>query len=152
MSENESAALLEARDVDPLLRKSIVDFAAGNPFALSLAAEISRSPRADAERYVVDTVYTHLAGNPPSEAHRWALYVCAEADHTTEDLLRSVLPGGRSSELFDWLRDHPCVETATEGLVLGGVLREVLDRHLRWRDPAGRARMRGRISRVTTGR
>ncbi|MFI7118682.1 BTAD domain-containing putative transcriptional regulator [Amycolatopsis sp. NPDC049868] len=152
LSDNESAALLEARGVAPELRKSIVDFAAGNPFALSLAAEVSRSPRADAARYVVDTVYANLAGDPPTEAHRWALYVCAQADHTTEDLLRSVLPGGRSSELFDWLRAHPCVETATHGLVLGGVLREVLDRHLRWRDPAGRARMRGRISRVTTGR
>ncbi|WP_410662225.1 BTAD domain-containing putative transcriptional regulator [Amycolatopsis sp. lyj-84] len=152
LSETESAALLEARDVDPDLRKSIVDFAAGNPFALSLAAEVSRSPRADAARYVIDTVYAHLAGDPPTEAHRWALYVCAQAEHTTEDLLRSVLPGGRSSELFDWLRDHPCVEAATHGLVLGGVLREVLDRHLRWRDPAGRARMRGRISRVTAAR
>ncbi|MFJ8914297.1 BTAD domain-containing putative transcriptional regulator [Amycolatopsis sp. NPDC102389] len=152
LSDNESAALLEARGVGPDLRRSIVDFAAGNPFALSLAAEVSRSPRADAARYVVDTVYAQLAGDPPTEAHRWALYVCAQADHTTEDLLRSVLPGGRSSELFDWLRDHPCVETATHGLVLGGVLREALDRHLRWRDPAGHARMRGRISRVTTGR
>ncbi|WP_409497253.1 BTAD domain-containing putative transcriptional regulator [Amycolatopsis sp. cmx-11-12] len=152
LSETESAALLEARDVDPSLQKSIVDFAAGNPFALSLAAEVSRAPREDSERYVVDTVYTHLAGNPPTEAHRWALYVCAQASHTTEDLLRSVLPGGRSSELFDWLRGHPCVEAATDGLVLDGVLREVLDRHLRWRDPAGRARMRGRIARVTTGR
>ncbi|MFI5564230.1 BTAD domain-containing putative transcriptional regulator [Amycolatopsis japonica] len=152
LSGNESAALLEARGVEPELRKSIVDFAAGNPFALSLAAEVSRSPRADAARYVVDTVYAHLAGDPPTEAHRWALYVCAQADHTTEDLLRSVLPGGRSSELFDWLRDHPCVEAATHGLVLGGVLREVLDRHLAWRDPAGRARIRGRICRVTTGR
>ncbi|MGW4826134.1 BTAD domain-containing putative transcriptional regulator [Amycolatopsis japonica] len=152
LSDNESAALLEARGVEPELRKSIVDFAAGNPFALALAAEVSRSSRADAARYVVDTVYAHLAGDLPTEAHRWALYVCAQAEHTTEDLLRSVLPGGRSSELFDWLRDHPCVETATHGLVLGGVLREVLDRHLRWRDPAGRARIRGRISRVTTGR
>ncbi|UMP05279.1 BTAD domain-containing putative transcriptional regulator [Amycolatopsis sp. EV170708-02-1] len=152
LSDNESAALLEARGVGPELRKSIVDFAAGNPFALALAAEVSRSPRADAARYVVDTVYAHLAGDPPTEAHRWALYVCAQADHTTEDLLRSVLPGGRSSELFDWLRDHACVETAPHGLVLGGVLREVLDRHLAWRDPVGRARMRGRISRVTTGR
>ncbi|MFE5571450.1 BTAD domain-containing putative transcriptional regulator [Amycolatopsis japonica] len=152
LSDNESAALLEARGVEPNLRQSIVDFAAGNPFALSLAAEVSRSPRSDAARYVVDTVYAQLAGDPPTEAHRWALYVCAQAEHTTEDLLRSVLPGGRSSELFDWLRDHPCVEAATHGLVLGGVLREVLDRHLRWRDPTGRARIRGRISRVTTGR
>ncbi|OLZ49758.1 BTAD domain-containing putative transcriptional regulator [Amycolatopsis keratiniphila] len=152
LSDDESAALLEARGVGPDLRKSIVDFAAGNPFALSLAAEVSRSPQADAARYVVDTLYAHLAGDPPTEAHRWALYVCAQADHTTEDLLRSVLPGGRSSELFDWLRDHACVEAATQGLVLGGVLREVLDRHLAWRDPAGRARIRGRIGRVTTGR
>ncbi|WP_181774879.1 BTAD domain-containing putative transcriptional regulator [Amycolatopsis pittospori] len=152
LSTNESVALLEARRTDPGLMKSIVDFAAGNPFALSLAAEVSRSPRDDAARYVIDTVYTHLAGNPPSEAHRWALYVCAQARHTTEELLRAVLPGGRPTELFDWLRGHPCVEASTHGLVLDGVLREVLDRHLRWRDPAGRARMHHRIARVTTPR
>ncbi|MFF4622671.1 BTAD domain-containing putative transcriptional regulator [Nonomuraea jabiensis] len=148
----ESAALVESRGVDPGLRRSIVDFAAGNPFALSLAAEVGRSmsatgqpPRRDAVRHVVDDVLARLAGSAPTDAHRWALHVCAHARHTTEDLLRAVVPGGRAAELFDWLRAQPCVDTAAHGLDINGVLREALDHDLRWRDPAGYERMHRRI-------
>ncbi|MFB4270561.1 BTAD domain-containing putative transcriptional regulator [Nonomuraea sp. GTA35] len=144
----ESAALLEARGVEPGLRGSIADFAAGHPFALSLAAEVGRSmsatgqpSRREAARHVVDGVLALLAGDVPSDPHRWALHVCAHARHTTEDLLAAVLPGGRAAELFDWLRAQPYVETAARGLEVGGVLREALDHHLRWRDPAGYERM-----------
>ncbi|MDP9862549.1 MULTISPECIES: BTAD domain-containing putative transcriptional regulator [Streptosporangium] len=152
LTATESAALVEARGVDPGLRRSIVDFAAGNPFALSLAAEVGRSmsttgepSRRDAVRYVVDNVLALLAGSVPTETHRWALRVCAHARHTTEDLLRAVVPGGRAAELFDWLRAQPYVETAAHGLEVNGVLREALDHDLRWRDPVGYARMHRRI-------
>ncbi|MEV0233737.1 BTAD domain-containing putative transcriptional regulator [Nonomuraea sp. NPDC050786] len=148
----ESAALVEARGVDPALRRSIVDFAAGNPFALSLAAEVGRSmsatgqpSRRDAVRDVVDNVLARLAGSVPTDLHRWALHVCAHARHTTEDLLHAVLPDGRAAELFDWLRAQPYVETAAHGLDVNGVLREALDHHLRWRDPVGYERMHRRI-------
>ncbi|GAA2852092.1 BTAD domain-containing putative transcriptional regulator [Nonomuraea rubra] len=144
----ESAALLEARGVEPGLRASIAGFAAGHPFALSLAAEVGRSrsatgqpSRREAARQVVDGVLARLAGDVPSDLHRWALHVCAHARHTTEDLLAAVLPGGRAAELFDWLRAQPYVETAARGLEVGGALREALDHHLRWRDPAGYERM-----------
>ncbi|MER6943113.1 BTAD domain-containing putative transcriptional regulator [Nonomuraea sp. NPDC000554] len=154
LAATESAALVEARGVDPGLRKSIVDFAAGNPFALSLAAEVGRNMsatgqplRRDAVRYVVDNVLALLAGSAPTDMHRWALHVCAHARHTTEDLLRAVVPGGRAAELFDWLRAQPYVETAAHGLDVNGVLREALDYHLRWRDPVGYERMHRRIRR-----
>ncbi|MEV4107777.1 BTAD domain-containing putative transcriptional regulator [Nonomuraea sp. NPDC049695] len=152
LTATESAALVEARGVDPGLRRSIVDFAAGNPFALSLAAEVGRSmsatgqpSRRDAVRHVVDNVLARLAGSVPTDLHRWALHVCAHARHTTEDLLRAVLPDGRAAELFDWLRAQPYVETAAHGLDVNGVLREALDHHLRWRDPVGYERMHRRI-------
>ncbi|WP_276615474.1 BTAD domain-containing putative transcriptional regulator [Nonomuraea basaltis] len=152
LTVQESTALVEARGVDPGLRKSIMDFAAGNPFALSLAAEVGRNmsatgqpSRRDAVRYVVDNVLELLAGSVPTDMHRWALYVCAHARHTTEDLLSAVVPGGQAVELFDWLRAQPYVETAAHGLDVNGVLREALDYHLRWRDPVGYERMHRRI-------
>ncbi|MFB4278904.1 BTAD domain-containing putative transcriptional regulator [Nonomuraea sp. MTCD27] len=158
LTVQESTALLEARGVDPGLRQSIVDFAAGNPFALSLAAEVGRSmsatgqpSRRDAVRYVVDSVLARLAGSAPTETHRSALYVCALARHTTEDLLSAVVPGGRAAELFDWLRAQPYVEPATHGLDVNGVLREALDHHLRWRDPVGYERMHRRIRHYVMG-
>ncbi|MGP3963185.1 BTAD domain-containing putative transcriptional regulator [Nonomuraea sp. 3N208] len=158
LTVRESTALVEARGVDPGLRRSIVDFAAGHPFALSLAAEVGRSmsatgqpSRRDAVRYVADNVLALLAGSVPTDAHRWALYVCAHARHTTEDLLRAVVPGGQAAELFDWLRAQPCVETAAHGLDVNGVLREVLDYHLRWRDPVGYERMHRRIRHYVMG-
>ncbi|MFI7612038.1 BTAD domain-containing putative transcriptional regulator [Nonomuraea terrae] len=148
----ESAQLLEARGVDPGLRTSLVDFAAGNPFALSLAAEVSRDTPAMPSRYVVDTVLARLTGDVPTPAHRWALHVCAHARHTTEDLLRAVVPGGPAAELFDWLRAQAYVEPAVHGLEINGVLREALDHHLRWRDPVGYEQMHLRIRRYVMGR
>ncbi|WP_346157090.1 BTAD domain-containing putative transcriptional regulator [Nonomuraea recticatena] len=158
LTVQESTALVEARGVDPGLQRSIVDFAAGHPFALSLAAEVGRSmsatgqpSRREAVRYVVDNVLALLAGSVPTDAHRWARYVCAHARHTTEDLLRAVVPGGQAAELFDWLRAQPYVETAAHGLDVNGVLREVLDYHLRWRDPVGYERMHRRIRHYVMG-
>ncbi|MBP2702614.1 AAA family ATPase [Microbispora sp. RL4-1S] len=158
LSAAESAALLESRGVDPSLRASIAGFAAGNPFALSLAAEVGRNmsvtgqpSRREAARYVVDNVLALLAGQAPTSAHRQALYVCAHARDTTEDLLRAAVPGGRAEELFDWLGRQPGVETAAHGLTVNGVLREALDQHLRWRDPLGYERMHRRIRRYVMG-
>ncbi|MCF6421816.1 BTAD domain-containing putative transcriptional regulator [Amycolatopsis tucumanensis] len=152
LSAAESAALVEARGVDPGFVPSIVDFAAGNPFVLSLAAEVGRSmsatgqpSRREAVRFVVDTVLDTLIGAVPSPQHRWALHVCAHARYTTEDLLRVAVPGGDAAELFDWLRVQPYVETPGHGLDINGVLREALEAHLRWRDPVGYERMHRRI-------
>ncbi|GAA0636257.1 hypothetical protein GCM10010174_67390 [Kutzneria viridogrisea] len=152
LSPAESAALVQARGVDPGFVTSIVDFAAGNPLALSLAAEVGRSmshtgqpSRREAVRYVVDTVLDLLVGEVPTPRHRWALHVCAHARYTTEDLLRVAVPDGDPAELFDWLRAQPYVETPGHGLDINGVLREALEVHLRWRDPVGYERMHRRI-------
>ncbi|MGP3961930.1 BTAD domain-containing putative transcriptional regulator [Nonomuraea sp. 3N208] len=159
LTATESAELMAARGTDPALRRSIADFAACHPFALSLAAEVGRSmsatgepPRRVAVRYVVDNVLARLAGDVP--AHWWALHVCAHARHTTEDLLGAVLPdaGRTAAELFAWLRAHPYVETASPGLEINGVLREALDDDPRWRDPAGYERMHRRIRHHVMGR
>ncbi|MFI5735052.1 BTAD domain-containing putative transcriptional regulator [Kribbella sp. NPDC051587] len=140
----EAAELVEGCGAEPDAKASITDFADGNPFAVVLSSEVSRTvtangqlSRRDAARYVVDTLVTTLAGDAPSALHRKALHICAHARSTTEDLLREVMPAGDSAELFDWLRSHPGVEAATYGLEINGVLREALDDHLRWRDPEG---------------
>ncbi|GAA3306264.1 hypothetical protein GCM10020219_002550 [Nonomuraea dietziae] len=62
-----------------------------------------------------------------------------------------MVPGGQAAELFDWLRAQPYVETAAHGLDVNGVLREVLDYHLRWRDPVGYERMHRRIRHYVMG-
>lgn len=152
LSARESAALAEARGADPASVASIVDFAAGNPLVLALAAEVGRGlaatgqpSRREAERYVVDTVLELLVGDVPTARHRQALHVCAHARYTTEDLLRVAIPDGDAAELFDWLRTRPYVETPGHGLDVTGVLRVALDTHLRWRDPVGYERMHRRI-------
>jgi DNA-binding SARP family transcriptional activator len=152
LSTAESAALVEARGVDPGFIPSIVDFAAGNPLVLSLAAEVGRSmsatgqpSRREAARFVVDTALDTLLGDVPTPQHRLALHVCAHARYTTEDLLRAAIPEGDAAELFDWLRVQPFAETPGCGLDINGVLREALEAHLRWRDPAGYERMHRRI-------
>ncbi|WP_439377229.1 BTAD domain-containing putative transcriptional regulator [Amycolatopsis lexingtonensis] len=152
LSPAESAALVEARGVDPGFIPSIVDFAAGNPLVLSLAAEVGRSmsatgqpSRREAVRFVVDTALDTLLDDVPTPQHRLALHVCAHARYTTEDLLRAAIPEADAAELFDWLRKQPFTETPGHGLDVNGVLREALEAHLRWRDPAGYERMHRRI-------
>ncbi|MFD9894446.1 BTAD domain-containing putative transcriptional regulator [Amycolatopsis sp. NPDC059027] len=72
LSAAESAALVEARGADAGFAPSIVDFAAGNPLVLSLAAEVGRSmshtgqpSRREAVRFVVDAVLDTLLDDVP---------------------------------------------------------------------------------------
>ncbi|MFD5481589.1 AAA family ATPase [Streptomyces hawaiiensis] len=142
----ESLAFLSARGVPDTLHEALLVFTGGSPLALALAAavavEASRhgsaatvldwTPSAD----VVATLLPQLIGDPPSEAHRKALEICAHAHVTSESLLRALL-GERAPELFTWLRAQPYVETTTQGLFPHDVVRESLVSDLRWRDPEG---------------
>ncbi|MEU3984541.1 hypothetical protein AB0F77_31525, partial [Streptomyces sp. NPDC026672] len=72
----------------------------------------------------------------PSAAHRHALEVCAHAYDTTEDLLRSVLDGSDdAAAVFAWLHTQPYIESTPHGVHPHGLVRDLLDTDLRWRDP-----------------
>ncbi|MFE5238860.1 MULTISPECIES: ATP-binding protein [unclassified Streptomyces] len=147
LAAEDGERLLTARGVPARLHREILDFTGGHPLALALAAAVARSgdttrpATSDAVDWspgqdVVSTLLRHLVGEPPSDAHRAALEVCAHAHVTTESLLRAIL-GDQGRDLFAWLRGRPYVETTDSGVFPHDVVRRTLEADLRWRDPDG---------------
>jgi hypothetical protein len=141
----QSDSLLAARDVAPDHRAAIVAFAGGSPLVLSLAAS---APAAVGEPTgeVLTTLVERLVGDLPSDAHRRALDVLAQAHVTREELLRAVLGDEDAATVFSWLRRQPYVETTPQGLRPHDAVRSTLAADLRWRDPERYQDVRTRIS------
>lgn len=143
----DAAALLDARGVAGAVRDPLLAFAGGHPLALSLgaAAATDDTSRWTPSRAVVAALLDQLVGDVPSPAHRHALEVCAHTYRSTQDILRTVLPGEDAAALFSWLRRLPFVESSPLGLYPHDVVRAVLEADLRWRDPQGYADLHRRI-------
>ncbi|GAA3687158.1 ATP-binding protein [Nonomuraea antimicrobica] len=145
----DARALMDSSGTPAESREPLLAFAGGHPLALLLGAAVAVKDGGVGRRWtpdqgVVATLLDHLVGELPSAAHRRALEICAHAYTTTEDLLRAVLPQDAGT-LFRWLRRLPFVESNSLGLFPHGVVREVLEADLRWRDPEGYAVMHDRI-------
>ncbi|MFE9438859.1 ATP-binding protein [Streptomyces sp. NPDC006602] len=165
LARDDAAAFLRARGVPAGAHHALLSFTGGNPLALSLAVAVA--DRQDAEgqdahgtpraadwspgQDVIGRLLPQLVGDPPSQDHRTALEVCAQADVTSEALLRA-MTGDRAAELFAWLRAQPFVESTAAGLCPHDVVREVLAADLRWRDPDGFAALRRRMYEYLLGR
>ena len=162
----EALAMLSLRGVPAEERAAILDLGGGHPLALSLAAEAvlgsggsgtgdgAGDGAGDAfktRRTVVDALLTQVVGELPSEIHRLALQVCAQAYAPTEELLLAVLPEAQPPGLIDWLRGLPYVDAAEHTLRMHDVIREALEFDLRWRDPVGYGAVDQRISSYMTG-
>ncbi|MEV0221768.1 ATP-binding protein [Streptomyces sp. NPDC050704] len=160
LARDDAAAFLRERGVPASAHQTLLSFTGGNPLALSLAAAVAvqqktdGTPRADdwsPGRDVIATLLPQLVGDPPSRHHRTALEVCAQADVTSEALLRAMM-GEPAAEVFAWLRAQPFIESTAAGLFPHDVVREVLAADLRWRDPDGFAALRRRMHQYLLGR
>ncbi|MGW2286982.1 hypothetical protein [Streptomyces phaeochromogenes] len=141
----EARSLLAGCGVPESLQDKVLTFAGGQPLALTLAADLAARPNAEADRWVPDqdvvkTLLSRLIGTVPSPRHRRALEVCAQTEVTGEDLLRATV-GGDAAELFEWQCKQPFVESGRFGASPHDVVRELLVRDLRWRDPDGYAEL-----------
>ncbi|GLE53547.1 hypothetical protein ATCCBAA256_31070 [Mycobacterium montefiorense] len=137
----ESRALLAVRGVPEERHAALLDFAGGQPLALTLAAGLATGREFAPEDWrpdqdVVKTLLHRLIGHIPTSAHRQALEVCAHVEVTTEELLRSALGDG-AADLFEWLRCLPFIESSRYGVYPHDVVRDLLSQDLRWRDPEG---------------
>ena len=141
----QSDSLLAARNVAPDHRAAIVAFAGGSPLVLSLAASAPAAVGEPAGE-VLTTLVERLVGDLPSDAHRRALDVLAQAHVTREELLRAVLGDEDAATVFSWLRRQPYVETTSRGLRPHVAVRSALAADLRWRDPERYQEVRTRIS------
>ncbi|MFD6292054.1 ATP-binding protein [Streptomyces sp. NPDC060205] len=151
LAPGDAMALLERRGVDQDRRAPLHAFAGGHPLALRLAAAVALRAESNHDPAtwaptpeVVETLLAELIGEVPSTAHRRALEICAYALTTTEGLLEAVL-GEEAPQLFAWLRVLPFIEAGPDGLYPHDVVRDILERDLRWRNPEQCAAMDGAI-------
>ncbi|MCX4904370.1 ATP-binding protein [Streptomyces sp. NBC_00878] len=160
LARDDAASFLQIRGVPAEAHQTLLSFTGGNPLALSLAAAVAVRQDADGTtrathwspgQDVISTLLSQLVGEPPSQAHRTALEVCALADVTSEALLRAVM-GPRAAELFGWLRTQPFIESTAAGIFPHDVVREVLAADLHWRDPDGFDALRRRMHQYLLGR
>ncbi|MDH6484415.1 ATP-binding protein [Streptomyces sp. SAI-127] len=160
LTPGDAAAFLRVRGVPAGAHHAVLSLAGGNPLALSLAAAVAVQQEAEGTLRAADwspggeviaTLLSQVVGDPPSAEHRTALEVCAQAEVTSEALLRA-MTGERAAELFAWLRAQPFIESTSSGLFPHDVVREVLVADLRWRDPDEFVALRGRMHQYLLGR
>jgi len=140
LAADDAEALLRARGVEPRMCAAVLAFAGGHPLTLSLAAALATADAGTAAVWaptpdVLTAVLNRLVGKVPTPAHRLALEVSAHTLTTTEDLLRAAVGEDAAGSVFAWLRNLPFVESDRHGLFMHELVRDVLDRDLRWRDP-----------------
>ncbi|MEU9383258.1 AAA family ATPase [Streptomyces sp. NPDC048279] len=144
-----AATFLDRRGVARSVRDSVLAFAGGHPLALSLAASVAIADTHEAASWepkpdVIAALLAALVGDLPSRTHRLALETAAHVLTTTESLLAAMIGEEQSDSMFAWLRGLPFCEYGRNGLYLHDLVREILDRDFRWRDPHGYEHMHRR--------
>ncbi|MEU4425709.1 ATP-binding protein [Actinoplanes sp. NPDC024001] len=131
----DARAYLRIEGVEPELHDRLVEITHGHPLTLSLLADAAPESWTDVPD-VLRAAIERIVDDVPGARHRQALEVAAHARVTSEDLLRAVLGGDDTGQLFDWLRTRTFVEETRRGLQPHDLVRDALDADLRWRDPA----------------
>ena len=162
----DARALLHARGMPASLDVTeLLEATYGHPLALVIAADRhaeGQAPRtpASASRALLDhpDAAVRLLGSFVDEVaeprQRDALHVSAHARRVDRALLREVLQVDEqcADNLLGWLRERPYAEAHPDGLALHDVVRDVLDRDLRWRDHDAFLDLHRRIRRVVVDR
>jgi hypothetical protein len=147
----DSRAYLTARGVPAAQHDSVLAFTHGHPLGLSLVVDVTAQQTSEAvfqpdqSPDVIDTLLKRFIQHVPGAQHRLALQVCAHARVTHEALLRAVVGDDDAHELFEWLRSLSFIEQGAIGLYPHDLARDVIDRDLQWRDPAGYADLHRRV-------
>jgi hypothetical protein len=151
LAPEEALALLAVHGLVDERAKAIVEWAAGSPLALALAADTAQAdrdwnPAADADRpEIVRTLIRRLAQTEIQSVRLSALGVAAIARVTTVDLLRDVLPDSDAEGAFRRLSSLTFTEPLGDGLTLHELVRKALWADLRRRDQERERELRRRI-------
>lgn len=148
----EARRLLAARGLTDNRVSAIVDWAAGSPLALALAAEAAVADpgwnaatapgRPDILRSLLNRlVETELHGLRPS-----ALGIAVVARTTTPELLRAVLPGEDADLSYRQLSELTITDELGTGIALHDLARKALLADLRLRNPVLERDVRQRIA------
>ncbi|QMW67524.1 hypothetical protein H4N58_06425 [Mumia sp. ZJ1417] len=139
-----AAALVRSRGVsDEETAAGVVRDSRGHPLAIVVATDArtgassaaGTSPlRSDPD--VTAALLGRFLDEGVTPLQRAALHVCGHARRVDRGMLREVLAqdDGDADGLLEWLRERPYAESHPDGLTLHEVVRDALDRDLRWRD------------------
>jgi hypothetical protein len=137
LSAQESRKLLRGLRVPEGHLDVAAQCARGHPLALTLIAQHYKEHgdvSADDPELLAALVQRFLVQSP-SAAHRQAFEICAHARVTTESLLRRFVEPEQAATLMNWLASLTFIERGRDGLFPHDLVRDIVDRELRVRDP-----------------
>lgn len=131
---------LELRGIRGAQRASVRDFARGHPLALALAADqVQREPDREFDCSecpdLIHGLVRWLLRDLDDPARLHTLAACATVRVLNEPLLAAMLGRDDVRDGLDWLADRHFVEQQPAGLVVHDLVRDVIVRDLRGRDP-----------------
>ena len=146
------ALLADHGVVDAATATRIVNWAAGSPLALSVAADTLLAgndldlDRLDADGFLAGTLVSHLARDELEQADRDIVAVAAIARAVDAQLLAAVLPGVDGDHAEAWLRSLSFAETLGTRVTLHERVRRAVRAALAAEDPEHERSLRRRAA------
>ncbi len=143
--------LLAARGLTDARVSAIVDWAAGSPLALALAADAAiadsgwNAASAPDRPEILRSLLHRLVETELHDVRPSALGIAVVARSTTPDLLRAVLPGEDAEEAYRQLSELTITERLGSGLTMHELARKALMADLRQRNPVLERDLRRRV-------
>lgn len=168
LDRSAALALITAHGItDPEDAALLAGSSRGHPLAIVVAADVHRQAGGSSSLRG-----GHLLGHPnvtaalverflddvASPQQRRALHVAGHARRVDRGMLRAVveangtLDDATADRLLEWLRTRPYAESHPDGLSVHDVVKDVLDRDLRWRDRQAFVELHAAIRRVIVDR
>jgi hypothetical protein len=151
MPANEARALLAAHGLADTRVPAIIEWAAGSPLALSLAADAAREdPGWNAAREpdrpeIIRALIHRLIEAQPHGTRRLTLGIAAVARSVTPQLVRVALPHADADAAYAELCGLAVTEPLGEGIALHDLVRKAVRADLRRHDPELERHLRRRI-------
>jgi len=148
----EASRLLAARGLTDGRVTAIVDWAAGSPLALALAADAAiadahwNAASAPDRPEILRTLLRRLVETELEEIRPSALGIAVVARNVTPDLLLEVLPGENAEDAFRQLSELTITEQIGTGLTMHELARKALLADLRHNNPVLERDLRRRLA------
>jgi hypothetical protein len=143
--------LLAARGLTDSRVGAIIDWAAGSPLALALAADAANADShwnaasAPDRPEILRALLHRLVETDLHDIRPSALGIAVVARNVTPDLLRAVLPGENADEAYRQLSELTITERLGSGLTMHDLARKALRADLRQRNPVLERDLRRRV-------
>jgi hypothetical protein len=153
LADDDALQLVRERGVhDDAVARSVCEWSAGSPLALTLAAEAANSggswnpDRIEDRPELVRALIRHLARTELDGGNLDVIAVAALARVTTPRMLAEVLPDVDAAAAMEWLRGRTFAEESSTGVTLHDIVRKAVRADVRLREPDRERELRRRIA------